>query len=75
MAENYWRIMLQTPACNFQKPAGVCSTSGYVFKKAGGMFFITFLHVLREKLKPSITPSPFFVTYLKTAYYLVMVAF
>ena len=49
----------QTPACNFRKPAGVCSTSGYVFKKAGGMFFITFLHVLREKLKPSITPSPF----------------
>jgi len=28
----------QTPACNFQKPAGVCSTSGYVSKKAGGMF-------------------------------------
>jgi hypothetical protein len=33
----------QTPACNFQKPAGVCSTSGYVFKKAGGMFFTSYI--------------------------------
>ncbi|WP_321518734.1 hypothetical protein [uncultured Bacteroides sp.] len=38
MAENYWKITLQTPASFFKKLAGVCSTSGYVLKKAGGMF-------------------------------------
>jgi hypothetical protein len=38
MVEIYWRIMFQTPACFQKKQAGVCSTSGYVLKKAGEMF-------------------------------------
>jgi hypothetical protein len=50
MAGNHWRIMLQTPACFFGKQAGVCSTSGYVSKKAGGMFLHRiFYKILRRR--------------------------
>jgi len=49
MAENYWKILLQTPASFLKKLAGVCSTSGYVLKKAGGMFLhFTFARFYRK---------------------------
>jgi len=59
MVENHWRIngnsfwfgFLQTPACFQKKQAGVCSTSGYVFKKAGGMFFDLFFLKFYAKIK------------------------
>jgi len=44
-------------------------------KKPAGCFSIVLLRYLTEKIKSSLTPSLFLLTYLRIAYYLVMVAF
>jgi len=48
MVENHWRITRKTPASFQKKLAGVCSTSGYVLKKAGGIFLLCFFAILQK---------------------------